>query len=80
MAYFLVGPPHNQTKITPQEIGAHILQKLLRTAEHRLGIKVKAAVMSVPAEFNDLQKNYTRKAARIVGKFLYQEYIDTFKG
>ncbi|HVA90005.1 MAG TPA: molecular chaperone DnaK [Chloroflexota bacterium] len=52
---------------TPQEISAIILQKLKRDAEVFLGEEVTAAVVTVPAYFNDAQRQATKDAGRISG-------------
>jgi len=52
---------------TPQEISAVILQKLKRDAEVFLGDEVTGAVITVPAYFNDAQRQATRDAGRIAG-------------
>lgn len=52
---------------TPQEIGAHILRKLVSDAETKLGVKIKKAVITVPAYFNDSQRQATKDAGRIAG-------------
>jgi len=53
--------------MTPEVIGSHILRQLKETAEHRLDAKVHRTVISVPAEFDEQQRNYTRKAAELAG-------------
>src|SRR5699024_4892045 len=52
---------------TPQEISAMILQKLKIDAENYLGEEVKQAVITVPAYFNDAQRQATKDAGRIDG-------------
>src|SRR5499426_2134704 len=54
-------------KIAPQEISAHILRKMKKTAEDYLGEEVKEAVITVPAYFNDSQRQATKDAGRIAG-------------
>jgi molecular chaperone DnaK len=56
----------NQT-VTPPEVAAKVLMKLKRAAESYLGETVTAAVITVPAYFNDSQRQATRDAGRIAG-------------
>lgn len=54
-------------KLSPQQVSAEILIKMKKTAEDYLGREVKAAVITVPAYFNDSQRQATKDAGRIAG-------------
>ena len=55
------------SKTSPPEVSAKILQKMKQTAEDYLGQKVTEAVITVPAYFNDAQRQATKDAGRIAG-------------
>ena len=72
--YKVVGGPSEYVKVevdgkthTPQEISAKILRKLKEAAESYLGHKVNKAVITVPAYFNDAQRQATKDAGQIAG-------------
>jgi len=57
----------NDDKYSPSQISAFILQKMKETAESYLGEKVEQAVITVPAYFNDSQRQATKDAGKIAG-------------
>ncbi len=59
--------PNTDKTFTPPEISAMILQKMRQTAEDYLGQEVKQAVVTVPAYFNDSQRQATKDAGKIAG-------------
>jgi molecular chaperone DnaK len=59
--------PNADKTFTPPEISAMILQKMRQTAEDYLGHEVKQAVVTVPAYFNDSQRQATKDAGKIAG-------------
>jgi molecular chaperone DnaK len=72
--YKVVGGPNDYVKVqigdkqyTPQEISAKVLRKLKEAAEAYLGHKVNKAVITVPAYFNDAQRQATKDAGQIAG-------------
>ncbi|WP_145137460.1 molecular chaperone DnaK [Roseomonas gilardii] len=54
-------------KMAPQQVSAYVLGKMKETAENYLGDKVTQAVITVPAYFNDAQRQATKEAGRIAG-------------
>jgi molecular chaperone DnaK len=59
--------PGTDTEITTEEVSAHILRKMKEDAEKHLGEPVTQAVITVPAYFNDAQRQATKDAGRIAG-------------
>ena len=59
--------PNGDKSLSPPEISAMILQKMRQTAEDYLGSKVDQAVLTVPAYFNDAQRQATKDAGKIAG-------------
>lgn len=55
------------TKVTPEEVSAHILHKMRRTAEDFFGEEITRAVITVPAYFNDNQRSATKRAGELAG-------------
>ena len=74
LSYDIVEGEHTDVRIkiqdkfySPQEISAMVLQKLKQSAEDHLGEEIKDAVITVPAYFNDNQREATKAAGRIAG-------------
>ena len=67
MVRFVVGPAKNRTALSPEQVGSQIINTLKHTAQANLSVPVLRAVMSVPAEFNEKQRNFTKMAAKLAG-------------
>ncbi|WP_025761502.1 molecular chaperone DnaK [Dyadobacter tibetensis] len=74
IAYTVEQGPNNTPRVpigdrlyTPQEVSAFILQKMKQTAEDYLGQEVTEAVITVPAYFNDAERQATKEAGQIAG-------------
>lgn len=61
------GGPGSEKVIAPQEVSAEILRELKRIASEAMGVEVRRAVITVPAYFDDAQRQATRDAARLAG-------------
>ncbi len=59
--------PNAKKLVRPEEVGAHILRKLKEAAESYLGEKITKAVITVPAYFNERQRQATKDAGKIAG-------------
>lgn len=73
-AEFLISTNHSFT-VSPEFIGSRLLLKMRRMAERQLGVLIEKAVISVPAEFDERQRNYTVRAANLAGQ--YCDYFDS---
>ncbi|XP_052773623.1 heat shock 70 kDa protein 13-like [Mya arenaria] len=67
MVHFIVQVNGTVRHVYPEDVGGIIIGTLREAAANNLSGPVTKAVMSVPAEFNQLQRNYTRKAAELAG-------------
>ncbi|KAI4902341.1 hypothetical protein NFI96_014078 [Prochilodus magdalenae] len=70
-AEFLVSTNGTFT-VTPEFIGSRLLLKMRKMAEKHLGVPIEKAVISVPAEFDERQRNYTIRAANLAGQSAYK--------
>lgn len=73
-AEFLVSTNSTFT-VTPEFIGSRLLLKMRKMAEKQLGVPISKAVISVPAEFDERQRNYTIRAANLAGQFTTHFFI-----
>ncbi|XP_020782437.1 heat shock 70 kDa protein 13 [Boleophthalmus pectinirostris] len=65
-AEFEISTNHTFT-VSPEFIGSRLLLKMKKMAERQLGVPIQKAVISVPAEFDERQRNYTIRAANLAG-------------
>uniref|UniRef100_A0A1A8H266 Heat shock 70 kDa protein 13 n=1 Tax=Nothobranchius korthausae TaxID=1143690 RepID=A0A1A8H266_9TELE len=65
-AEFVISTNHTFT-VSPEFIGSRLLLKMKKMAEQQLGVQIQKAVISVPAEFDERQRNYTVRAANLAG-------------
>lgn len=59
--------------VSPEFVGSRLLMRLKKMAERQLGASVQKAVISVPAEFDERQRNYTVRAANLAGRAFQRE-------
>merc|ERR1712066_194658 len=62
-----MGCPVKNAQFSPEEISAHVLRKVVKDAATELGKEIKKAVITVPAYFNDSQRQATKDAGQIAG-------------
>jgi len=67
MMQFVVNISNEWKTFSPEYVGSLILKQLRESAEQNLSMPVHRAVMAVPAEFDERQRNYTRTAAQLAG-------------
>ena len=67
MMQFVVNVSNEWRTVLPEYVGSLILRQLRETAEKNLSVPLHRAVMAVPAEFDERQRNYTRMAAQLAG-------------
>lgn len=65
-AEFVISTNHTFT-VSPEFISSRLLLKMRKMAERQLGVPIQKAVISVPAEFDERQRNYTIRAANLAG-------------
>ena len=67
MVYFKLNVNNTDRHLYPEDVGSIIISTLRSAAASNLSSPVTRAVLSVPAEFDQQQRNYTRKAAQLAG-------------
>ena len=70
MIRYVVMVNKTEQRVSPEEVGSMIVGSLRSAAERNLTVPVRRVVMSVPAEFDDMQRNYTKKTASIAGSMI----------
>lgn len=71
MVRYVFNVNKTELRMSPEEIGSVIVKFLKNVAERNLTAPVTKCVMSVPAEFDEMQRNYTKKAGSIAGMNRY---------
>lgn len=66
--------------VSPEFISSRLLLKMKKMAERQLGVPIHKAVISVPAEFDERQRNYTVRAAHLAGRFYSLMFTNGTKG
>lgn len=67
MMHYVVNISNEWRTISPEYVGSLIVKQLRDTAERNLSSTVHRAVMAVPAEFDEQQRNYTKATAQLAG-------------
>lgn len=67
MVRYVFNVNKTELRMSPEEIGSVIVKFLKNVAERNLIAPVTKCVMSVPAEFDEMQRNYTKKTGSIAG-------------
>jgi len=72
MVQFVVNVSGEWRRISPEYVGSLILKQLRETVERNLSVPLHRAVMAVPAEFDEQQRNFTKSAAQLAGGTLFR--------
>jgi stress 70 chaperone-associated protein len=75
MIRYVISVNNTERRIRPEDIGTTIMGFLRNVAQTNLSSPVTKTVISVPAEFDQLQRNYTRKAANNAGKVIWYSVL-----